>query len=351
MVECAWKPRRYSMVAIYSATHFVVDFACAFLMFRTILNTPDWHICVLIYNFCAFAMQMPIGILADRLNRNCVFAIIGCIFTAAAYGISYFPIAAAIVAGVGNGMFHIGGGIDVLNISESKAGMLGVFVSPGAFGIYFGTMLGRGTGRLGVIVVLTLVVAAALILTVRRKQGAMYVSNATFSLDGGTSTSNKAKALIAVACFFIVVCLRSYAGLAFNFAWKGTRYWGVLLVFAVVIGKTAGGFASDRFGTVRVSIISLTLSALLFLASSFPIAGIAAMFLFNMTMPITLWAVAKVFPGAKGFSFGFLTFGLFLGFLPVYMGAYPPPGSSRLFVAVAVASFLLLPLGLKKADL
>ncbi|MCL2124545.1 MAG: hypothetical protein FWH33_00975 [Oscillospiraceae bacterium] len=38
------------------------------------------------------------------------------------------PLAAVVAAGLGNGVFHIGGGVDVLNISESKAGALGVFV-------------------------------------------------------------------------------------------------------------------------------------------------------------------------------------------------------------------------------
>ena len=48
--------------------------------------------------------------------------------------------------------------------------------------------------------------------------------------------------------------------------------------------------------------------------------GVLAVFLFNMTMPVTLWAAAKVMPGAKGFAFGLLTFGLFLGYLPSYLG-------------------------------
>lgn len=40
-----------------------------------------------------------------------------------------------------------------------------------------------------------------------------------------------------------------------------------------------------------------------------------------MTMPVTLWAVARILPGAKGFSFGLLTFALFLGFCPSYLGS------------------------------
>jgi len=42
-------------------------------------------------------------------------------------------------------------------------------------------------------------------------------------------------------------------------------------------------------------------------------------------MPVTLWFITKCIPDAKGFSFGLLTFALFLGFLPVYLGTAAPP--------------------------
>ena len=41
---------------------------------------------------------------------------------------------------------------------------------------------------------------------------------------------------------------------------------------------------------------------------------------FNMTMPITLYWMVCIFPKMPGFAFGFLTFALFLGFLPGYFG-------------------------------
>ena len=44
------------------------------------------------------------------------------------------------------------------------------------------------------------------------------------------------------------------------------------------------------------------------------------MFLFNMTMPVTLHRAAMLLPGHRGFAFGLLTFGLFLGFLPAAFG-------------------------------
>ena len=66
-----------------------------------------------------------------------------------------------------------------------------------------------------------------------------------------------------------------------------------------------------------------------------------------MTMPITLWAVARVMPGAKGFTFGLLTFALFLGFLPSWMGWPSLLTGPLAYAAVALVSMGLLWLGLK----
>jgi hypothetical protein len=52
---------------IYAAAHGIVDFACVFLMFRVASLSTDWYLCVLLYNFCAFALQMPLGALALTL--------------------------------------------------------------------------------------------------------------------------------------------------------------------------------------------------------------------------------------------------------------------------------------------
>jgi len=332
------------MVSLYSATHFFVDFACAFFMFGLIAGMPEGYICVLLYNFCAFAMQMPIGLVADKVNRNYLFAIAGCALVCIAYGLVFSPIFAVIVIGIGNAMFHIGGGVDVLNISEKKLGALGVFVSPGAFGIYYGAMLGRGSGFPAILAPSVLVIAAGLILVLHKKRGA-YPQNAEFSLPHGSARLF----IVPVACLFLVVCLRSYVGLALDFSWKGIGYLGTALTCAVVFGKTIGGFAADLWGLKRTMLFSLVSAALLFMLSGAPIAGVTAILLFNMTMPITLWAMARALQGAKGFAFGLLSFGLFLGFVPVHLDIRPPHGAPWPFALAAAISLALLLAGLRKA--
>lgn len=52
------------------------------------------------------------------------------------------------------------------------------------------------------------------------------------------------------------------------------------------------------------------------------ITGMAGVFLFNMTMPLCLKQMHRQFPQHAGFAFGFLTFALFLGFVPVILGIH-----------------------------
>ena len=125
-------------LTLLSVTHFCVDMACAALFFGRLCLDAGWWLWMVLYNACAFALQLPLGLLADRLNRNLPFAAVGCGLVAMSFLPTDSPLLAAVLCGVGNGMFHVGGGLEVLNESD-RAAPLGVFVSPGAVGLYLGT--------------------------------------------------------------------------------------------------------------------------------------------------------------------------------------------------------------------
>lgn len=69
---------RLTRLTVYSASHFLVDFSCALLIFRTVSASGDPTALFILYNYCAFALQMPVGLLADKLNRNALMAAAGC---------------------------------------------------------------------------------------------------------------------------------------------------------------------------------------------------------------------------------------------------------------------------------
>lgn len=338
--------RYKKMLAAYIGGHFIVDFACAFLFFRVIYSSDNWLMCLLLYNFCAFALQMPIGLLADWWNKNALCAIGGCLFVIVAYMTIPYVTLTAIIAGIGNAMFHIGGGIDVLNVSKDKPTLLGLFISPGALGIYLGTLLGKGEViHIWVPMLLLLIAAVAIGGAAYKDMGGLRSYNSKVSFPEGDLSG----LLIALGCLFGVVLLRSYMGLELHFPWKGIRVWSILLISAVVLGKMSGGFLASLIGSKKTAYLSLGLAALCYLLFDIPAFGIMAVLLFNMTMPITLWAVAKILPGCKGFSFGLLTFALFIGFIPVYLDM-PSVITNRFSNAlIAIFSLILLIFGLRKA--
>ena len=60
---------RKAIIGILSLQHAGVDFLCALAVYGRYIS-PSVHPLniYLIYNFCAFALQMPLGVIADRMT-------------------------------------------------------------------------------------------------------------------------------------------------------------------------------------------------------------------------------------------------------------------------------------------
>lgn len=315
--------RTFSVVGVYSVIHAVVDFACAMLLAGLVSPRISDNVYLLstvylTYNFFAFAMQFPIGIIADSLDKNALVSAIGCLVVAAAYLLYPVGFLAAIVAGIGNAMFHVGGGIDVLNISNRKATLPGVFVATGALGLYVGAQCRTlGWDRYPVTVIVLAASAVVLVLLYRKAHGSFAIRNERPPILREYTRTE----LIIAGCMLVTIGIRGGFGLVMNFTWKNSFRIGLLTVCAVVLGKMLGGLLGDLLGWRRTTVISLALSAVLFLfAYDTMIIGIAAVFLFNMSMPITLTALANHFERQRGMAFGMTTVALFVGSIPVFFG-------------------------------
>lgn len=307
-------------IGIYSGLHFLVDFLCSAAMFGNFIRNGSGYFWILIYNFCAFALQMPFGIILDRLDDSgmrqsaAVYTMImGIVLTILG------TFANPVILGIGNAMFHIGGGI--CSVREDEAGNyhgagLGVFVAPGALGLYIGTLFSKGGWYVQCRMAGVVSVGILLWILIRYGQESKWIA------EKGPENEEYLPGKMICICFicFIVVILRSYIGMAVVFPWKVTLADGVLCVLAVVMGKIAGGFLAAKVGIAKAAVYSLGIAAVLYLLSDIAAAGILALFFFNMSMPMTLYLLVKQYPKAAGFSFGLLTFGLFMGFLPIYLG-------------------------------
>lgn len=305
------------IVGIYSIIHFIVDLSCAILVSNLVTQKmgegTNLFIAILLYNFFAFAIQLPIGIIADKINKNAICSALGCLLVAIAFGFSSFGITSCIIAGIGNAMFHIGGGIDVLNISDKKATFSGVFVSTGAMGIFFGGKSASiGFNKYYIVISILLISAISLFWLYNKIKDK--VKNEKVIIP--TINTNE---ILAIVCLIITVVIRGYVGLILSFEWKDNFILALISILAVVFGKMIGGVIGDKIGFMKISLISLIISAFLFIfAFNNSILGILAILFFNMTMPITLTALSNILFNNKGMAFGLLTVALFIGAVPVF---------------------------------
>ncbi len=327
-------------LTLLSVAHFFVDFACAFVCLGDIGNMGNLQMYLLIYNFLAFAVQMPLGLLVDRFGHRLRVAGIGILLTLCAVLFDFSPLLypwpTVILAGLGNALFHVGGGVHTLHRANGKCTPLGIFVAPGAFGLFLGGWCASSFGYILPVMIFVLACLAIALLCDKTKE-----TDFVFSTDGFVLSK---KAAVALILLFAVVFLRSAAGFQFGFSWK-TGAAAVLFALAVTLGKALGGILADRFGMMNASAVSLVLSGILFgFAKGNAVCGVLAVLLFNCTMPVTLFLAAELLKHLKGFSFGLLTFALFLGLLPSYFG-FSASGFAAVFGvgACAVSLVLLLP--------
>ncbi|MBR2802598.1 MAG: hypothetical protein IKE21_08480 [Erysipelotrichaceae bacterium] len=299
------------VISLLSVMHMGIDFLCAFALY---LSLEDWGASLFfVYNFCAFALQLPLGMILDFWQEKDSSFRPGFFFVAAGVLLTVCgTFTAPFILGLGNAFFHVGGG--VLSIREDEeAGYggrgLGVFVAPGALGLTLGMIL---EASFLPVVFLTGIFLLILCLQLYAKRQEL-----TPALARGRGSEGLTESVLL--CFAVVV-LRSFIGSSIAFPWRKGTFLILLATLALASGKTAGGFLSYHWGMKKTVVVTLSAAALSYvLGNSLP-GGIAALFFFNMTMPLTLYLLVKKMPEAPGLAFGILTFGLFLGYLPVYYG-------------------------------
>lgn len=300
--------------------HAAVDAACALIVVQVAsglgADTTTALAAVLLYNSLAFAAQAPLGLVVDRFGARGGAAASGALFVASALALHVLLPStdwlAVLLAGVGNAVFHLGGGAASLDLSPGRAWAPGVFVAPGAIGLALGTLAGKSgwsAWPFGVALIISAVVA------VRLARPVPDAVSMRYALRPANATS------VSIALVLAVVAARSFVSLGVALPWKASPLLLWVLIGASAAGKFAGGFLGDRWGRLRVGASALIAAVpLATLAASSPFAGITAMFLLNLTMPLTLTAVADAMPEKPAFAFGLTCLALAFGAYPVLLG-------------------------------
>ncbi len=294
-------------------SHFFVDFLCTALL-ASHTGTLDGESILslaILYNGLAFAFQLPLGAMGDLLDGRRSFAAIGCLLVAAGSFIPS-PVFMCLCIGLGNALFHVGGGRESLQKSDNKAAAVGRFVAPGAVGIFLGPRLAnilwlRSFALPGVLLIL-----AVLLLALRAKY-----SPAVFPKRGFSPI----RLACILSCMFLTVFLRSYMGTVLRFSFLTHLFGAASFTVCVFLGKFFGGSLADRFGVLPFSAAAQVACVLCFtLSVPFPWLAYPGIFLFNTTMAITATELYRCLPHLPGTMFGLTTLALFLGVLPRLLG-------------------------------
>lgn len=332
----------------YGAAHFAVD-ATTVSVVMTAAHfgsvTPDVAFLLVVgYDVLAFGSQCIFGLLVDHLRAPRLSALLGVVVALLSVAsLPYHALTAMLLAGTGNALFHVGGGSLALSVDEGRATAPGVFVGPGALGLAFGLWVGRQPH----FPVWLFSVAMAIAFLGLFFVPVPHAPDRSRPAPGPTVAARDV-ALVATLLLFSIA-VRQFVGMGGYHAVHKTTLVAFSLGAAGFAGKALGGLLSDRFGWVQVSVGALLISApLIAFSSAYAGVMIAGMFLFQMTMPVTLTALTSAFPRRPAFVFGLACLALILGALPTFTRTVSAHYSSGGFFALILLSAAALLVGLRK---
>ena len=341
------------MVYLLALLHALVDAACAAKLYSstgrlTVLEISSWF---LLYNLLAFSTQAIAGGILDAVfHRRLRFSGESCLsvknsylkfagvnpylisavsgaFLVALGAAASFPLPVGIcLIGLGNSLFHTGGGAFVLSASKGKAAGIGIFVGPGSLGLVLGTLF--SAAKWVFIAGLAIFGSAAAIIyfrqAARQKHNAPQASPQAFSQASNDPNEFAAvkedlpmtawtRVMIAVFLLLAVV-FRAFGGSFPAYSWKKGTAAILFAALFVTAGKIAGGFAYDRFGAWKTILVSSLAAALIIgLFSNNAPASAAGIFALNIAMPVTLVLLYRCLHRYPAFAFGLAASVLFPG--------------------------------------
>ena len=301
------KGQRKGELILLSVSHLLVDGICAAALFGheeiSLTNA------LLIYNTMAFTTQCLTGMLPDRYGRGRLWVLLSAGMLACGALVPMPVLAQAVVIGLGNSLFHVSGGWLTLRGSDGMA-PLGVFVAPGAIGLFLGTAF----PRLRLPFTFLFAALAVLLAAAGSRSGEAEREFPPESPENHTIPERERTLLAAM--LLIAVAARAVGGSVVLFPWKTGFTAGFILVLAVFLGKTCGGFLADRAGIRTAAVLSVAAASVLIVAGqNWMLPSVIGQFALNLSMPVTLYLLYRLFPDSPGFAFGLAASALWPGTL------------------------------------
>lgn len=295
------------------AYHALIDCACGAVVYAEVaaarMPLEVLVLYVMLYNLLAFALQPCLGWFSDLRGVYRAVSAAGpwLVALAVVSGVA-FPWTGAVLAGLGNACFHVGVAGALLPRSGGRALEPGIFVGPGAIGIFAGVWMGANLydWRITMVPLLLGSGVRLWLLVPARTSGP------------ATAERGHVAFLVAVvAALFCSAAIRGAVAGVLTGGWRSSVTAGLMLAAAACCGKCLGGWAADRYGWQRTATLALVLSAPLIFAGTRSLsAAICGMLLFQFSMSVTLAGAYAVMPRRPALAFGLPSLALGLASLP-----------------------------------
>ncbi len=328
-------PRARSRLFTHAAAHFAVDFSCFFALWLSALRTEAAPLMILLYNTLAFALQAPLGALCDRLDDARPLTVLGCGLVAWGVLVCAFPLPSVLLLGLGNALFHVGGAVTSLRHCPGDAFSAGTYVAPGALGVAFGTLCGKGVFHCSLFFPVLLLLACVGFIWccgagAARACAAFRIPSPMEHLGTGA----------VMLCLFSIG-VRSFAGFTVT-TLSGAAAFVLLGAGASFLGKFLGGVAARKVPWRVIGLLGVGIGGLMMAFFPASYATYAGVLLFNLAMPLTLCAVMAAMPENMGLGFGLTTLALFLGSAPLYALPGDYKASAPLLLATTLGAAFML---------
>ena len=306
-----------AVLVTYATAHAAIDAATVTTLYRAGITSGlvDTFWLVVLYNALAFALQAAIGPLVDVLRAPRTAAIVGTALAFAALMLlDRVPASAVVVtAGIGNALFHLGGGAIALELAPGKSAPSGVFVAPGALGLAVGIWAGHRPSVPLVPIGAMLVFCLIAQMLIDSTSGARPTEPALAEKPDRAHISMSV-AFAAAVLLLLTVGVRSLVGSGAAHALPRSVPLTFALALGAFSGKCLGGFVADRLGWIPVSVGALLMSLpFLVIYGDREWAVVIGVMFFQMTMPVTLAAMASLMPGRPATAFGVCCLALVIG--------------------------------------
>ena len=304
-------------MGIGALLHFLVDGLCLCCLYLIAFpfSFPRLTGIFVVYNVLAFLTQPLTGLLADRMRDRhwMLLAAVVLLLTAVmtvTFGLPFAGYLAPVLLGIGNSLFHVWGGKQVVLKAGNDMRALGLFVSTGAFGLAVAMVF----FSLSLLYIFLLALCLLAVAYLKLEQNDERVGNAVQDTPWSSRVRQSRWLLLLVVVAFVM--FRSFMGESFSSAIVKDNMVVLLIGLTAMLGKMAGGWMASRMGIlVTLAAVAVVVSGCLLCRSSERYVMLTGLFAMNCTRPVTLYWANGLLKGREGLAFGLLAAALIPGYL------------------------------------